>query len=163
MTAYDRLIELLERNDAQFRLIDHAPEGRADVVSPLRGHATREAAKCIILLVKKDRNSQFVLAVVPGDARVDMEAIKRLERGRFVRFAEQHVAEKLSGCVAGTILPFAWDEKLKLLVDPAVAGSETLYFNAGRLDRSVALRTADYLRIAEPRIEKIAVAAAGTA
>jgi Ala-tRNA(Pro) deacylase len=163
MTAYDRLIELLERNDAQFRLIDHAPEGRADVVSPLRGHATREAAKCIILLVKKDRNSQFVLAVVPGDARVDMEAIKRLERGRFARFAEQHVAEKLSGCVAGTILPFAWDEKLKLLVDPAVAGSETLYFNAGRLDRSVALRTADYLRIAEPRIEKIAVAAAGTA
>jgi len=157
MTAYDRLVTLLDEHQAEYRLIDHAPVGQTDLVSALRGHDVREAAKCIILLVKTDRKSKFVLAVIPGDARVDLGAVQRLAGGRSVHFAQQHVAETLSGCVAGTILPFASDDRLNLIVDPGVADSETMYFNAGRLNRSVALRTADYLRIARPRIEKIAV------
>lgn len=157
MTAYDRLIAMLDDHSADYRLIDHPPEGRTDLVSAMRAHPAREAAKCIILLVKTDKKSKFVLAVIPGDARVDLGAVQRLMGGRSVHFAQQSVAETLSGCVAGTILPFASDERLNLLVDEGVASSPTMFFNAGRLDRSIALRTEDYLRIAKPRLAKIAV------
>lgn len=157
MTAYDRLIAMLDDHSADYRLIDHPPEGRTDLVSTMRGHPAREAAKCIILLVKTDKKSKFVLAVIPGDARVDLGAVQRLMGGRSVHFAQQSVAETLSGCVAGTILPFASDERLNLLVDEGVASSPTMFFNAGRLDRSIALRTEDYLCIAKPRLAKIAV------
>lgn len=155
--TYNRLIALLEHESANFRLIDHAPEGRTDIVSGMRGHAVNEAAKCIILLVKVGKKvTKYVLAVVPGDARVDMDAIRRLMRATFLRFAEPEIAERLARSVPGTVLPFAFDPTLELIVDPEVAESETMYFNAARLDQSLALSTQDYLRIAKPRIVPIA-------
>ena len=39
--------------------------------------------------------------------------------------------------------------------DPALLDCDELYFNAGRLDRSVALASEDYLRLAGPRIARI--------
>ena len=156
-SVYERLVGLLMSNQADFRIIEHAPEGRTAVVSPMRGHATREAAKCIVLMVKANKKAEFLIVVVPGDARVDLDRVKRLKRASFIRFAEQSVAERLTGCLAGTILPFALGEPLEVMVDPAVAQSHVMYFNAGRLNRSIALNTQDYLRIASPRIERVAL------
>jgi Ala-tRNA(Pro) deacylase len=34
--------------------------------------------------------------------------------------------------------------------------NEELYFNAARLDRSMALKTSDYLALSKPRLEPIA-------
>ena len=50
--TYTQLINLLDQHGAQYRLIDHAPEGRTELVSPLRGNALSQAAKCIVLMVK---------------------------------------------------------------------------------------------------------------
>ncbi len=36
--AYERLVALLEENGARYPLIDHEPEGRTEVVSPMRGN-----------------------------------------------------------------------------------------------------------------------------
>jgi prolyl-tRNA editing enzyme YbaK/EbsC (Cys-tRNA(Pro) deacylase) len=47
------------------------------VVSALRGHALAHAAKCLILLVKiGKKQTHYVLAVVPGDARLDLKLVK---------------------------------------------------------------------------------------
>ena len=53
-------------------------------------------------------------------------------------------------------MPFAFDPKLELIADPSLADNKELFFNAARLDRSVALNTEDYIKIADPRFEKIA-------
>ena len=50
--TYTRLIALLNEHEAQYRLIDHAPEGRTELVSAIRGNRLSQAAKCIILMVK---------------------------------------------------------------------------------------------------------------
>ena len=65
-------------------------------------------------------------------------------------------AERLAGCSAGTILPFAMNPQLELIADPSLGDVDQLFFNAARLDRSVALNTEDFLAIAKPRIEHIA-------
>lgn len=159
--AYERLVVLLDAENARYRLIDHAAEGRTELVSGMRGHAPKEAAKCIILMLKTGKKiTHFILAVVPGDSRVDLEAVKRQKGATLVRFADPGVAESLAGCVSGAVLPFAFDPKLELIVDPDVAASKIMYFNAGRLDRSIALDTEDYLRIAKPRIARIALSPA---
>lgn len=54
--VYDRLIADLDASAARYRLIEHAPEGRTELVSALRGHALASAAKCLILLVKPGKN-----------------------------------------------------------------------------------------------------------
>ena len=156
--TYAKLIALLDANKASYRLIDHAPEGQTDKVSALRGLPVEAAAKCIVLIVKIGRKtSRFVLAVVPGNARVDTARVRSLFNGAtYAGFAATDVAERLAGSVAGTVLPFAFHPDLTLIADPSITNQEELFFNAARLERSRALRVSDYIALAKPRIERIA-------
>jgi Ala-tRNA(Pro) deacylase len=155
--TYSRLIELLDQHQARYRLIDHAPEGRTDIVSPMRGNDIKQAAKCIILMVKQGKKTtKYVLGVVSGDARIDMKAVGALMNATYVSFASTNIAEELAGSVSGTVLPFAFNPQLELIADPSLLENQELFFNAARLDRSMALNTQDYVAIAKPRIQRIA-------
>ena len=155
--TYDRLIALLDEQGAQYRTIDHAPQGATEAVSALRGNSLAQAAKCIVVMVKVGKKvTRYVLAVVPGDRRVDLGAVKALLGGTYVAFASKDVAEQLAGSVSGTVLPFSFHERLELVVDPGLLEHDELFFNAARLDRSLALAAKDYVRVASPRIEPIA-------
>ena len=154
--AYSRLIADLEGAGARCRLIDHPPEGRTDLVSALRGHDLAQAAKCLVVMVKvSKRLARHVLAVVPGDARLDLAAVRALWGGRHAAFASRDTAEALAGSPSGTVLRFSYSPDLELVADPSLLAVPELFFNAARLDRSVALDTADYRRLAAPRVERI--------
>lgn len=156
--AYAKLIGLLDEHGARYRTIDHEPEGATEAVSRMRGNELAQAAKCIVVMVKiGKKTTRYVLAVVPGDRRVDLGAIKSLLGGSYVAFASPNIAERLAGSVSGTILPFSFGEQLELVVDPDLLRHPEIFFNAARLDRSLALATSDYRSIAEPRVESIAV------
>lgn len=122
----------------------------------MRGNALAQAAKCIILMVKLGKKvTRYVLAVVPGDAKVDLQAVKALLQGTYVSFASAEIAERLAGSVAGTILPFSFSPELEVIADPSLFENDELYFNAARLDRSMALATSDYATLAKPRVARI--------
>jgi len=92
---------------------------------------------------------------VPGDARVDTNKIRALLGATYVGFAATDVAERLAGSAAGTVLPFAFHPDLTLIADPSLLDHTEIFFNAARLDRSIALRTTDYLVLAKPRVERV--------
>ncbi len=156
---YQRLIGLLDGHHARYRLIDHPAEGRTDLASILRGHPLEQAAKCIIVRVSiTKRVGKYVLAVVPGDRQVDLEAVAALFGGGRTAFATPEIAERLAGSVCGTVMPLSFHPDLHLVVDEDLILTEEIYFNAARLDRSVALSTPDYLAIATPQVAAIAAA-----
>jgi len=155
--TYTRLIAFLDDHQVPYRLIDHAAEGRTEIVSPMRGNALSQAAKCIVLMVKMGKKiTRYILAVVPGDTMVDFQAVKALLGSSYVAFASPDIAERLAGSVAGTILPFSFNEELELVMDPSLLENDEMYFNAARLDRSMALKTRDYVAVAKPRLGHIA-------
>ncbi|MFD7391139.1 YbaK/EbsC family protein [Streptomyces sp. NPDC059852] len=158
--TYERLIALLDSAGVPYRLVDHEPEGATEAVCALRGHPASEAAKCLVLRVKVDRRTtRHVLAVVPGDRRVDLDAVRTLYGARYAGFCDAATAQRLARAVPGTVLPFSFDPELELVADPEVVARPRLYFNAARLDRSLCLSGADYRRLAGPRVERIATAA----
>ena len=155
--TYFRLIDLLEREGARYRLVDHEPAGRTELASLVRGHPLSQAAKCIVIKIRyRRRPPQHVLAVVPGNQRVDMNGLRTLFGGDDASMARREKAEELTGAVSGSIPPFSFDPRLQLVADPLLLRNAELFFNAARLDRSLALATADYVRIARPRIASIA-------
>jgi len=156
--AYTQLIAFLEERGVPFDLIDHAPEGRTELVSALRGHDVSDAAKCMILMVKHGKKvTRYALAVIPGDSRVDLAAVKALLSATYVSFASPQLAEDLAGTPIGTVLPFSFNPALELIVDLSLLDHGRIYFNAGRLDRSMVLDTRRYLAIAKPRLARISV------
>jgi len=155
--TYERFIGFLDEGGARYRLIEHAPEGRTELVSDLRGNQLAAAAKCLVIMVKLGkRTTRYVLAVVPGDAKVDIAAVRDMLGGTYASFASADKAETLAGSESGTILPVSFHPDLELMVDPALVEHPEIFFNAARLDRSVALATDDYLRLASPKLVRIA-------
>ncbi|MBI2971776.1 MAG: YbaK/prolyl-tRNA synthetase associated domain-containing protein [Candidatus Aenigmarchaeota archaeon] len=155
--TYAQFIEFLDTHKAHYKLIDHPSEGRTEIVSPMRGNNVSQAAKCIVMMVKIGKKAtKYVLGVVPGDAMIDLSAIKELFNGTYISFATPEIAERLAGSVSGTILPFSFNPEMELLVDPSLLKNDEIYFNAARLDRSMALKTSDYVTLAKPRLERIA-------
>lgn len=159
MNAHERLMTLLDEGGAEYRIIHHEPEGVTSIASKLRGHALAQAAKCIVVRIKLGKKTnKFVLAVVPGDQRVALDVLREMWDGTYVSFATRETAEELSGCVSGTIIPFSFHDELELVVDENLLAEPEIYFNAARLDISLALTTVDYVRLANPNVALIAEA-----
>lgn len=153
---YEQLIADLDAARASYRVVGHDPEGRTELVSALRGHPVSHAAKCLIVMVETGKKtSRYVLAVIPGDARLDLAAIKDLLGGTYVSFASTERAEELAASVSDTVLPISYHDRLELIADPALLEAPELWFNAARLDHSVALSTGDWAALAHPRLASI--------
>ena len=136
MDVFDRLVDMFRAGRARFRVIEHAAEGRSDLVAAIRGTRPGQGAKAIVCAIPVDGDTQFVLAVVPGEAPV---------------------AEALTGCRIGAIPPVSFNDSVKLVVDGDFLERESeIAFNAGRLDRSIVIASADYRRVVAPLTGSIA-------
>lgn len=155
---HQQLRELLDREGAAYRVIEHEPEGRTEVIAKIRGNRIEQSIKSIVVQVRLNRRENiYCLANVPGDCRIDFKGIQRHFKADSVAFASREKAQDLTRCVIGAIPPFSFNGQLQVLADPLIQQNEEVVFNAGRLDRSIFMRLEDYIRIAKPQIASIAL------
>ena len=155
--VFERIVAMLGEAKAKFRLIEHEPEGRSDKISAIRGNRPDQAAKAMVLDVRGGGGGKrHVLAILPGNRKLDFTAVASLFEARKCGFASPDTAQELTGCVMGSVPPFSLDPALAIVVDQDLLANDTLFFNAGRLDRSMELDTKDWLAVAQPRVARIA-------
>lgn len=156
---FDRLCELLAGAGARYRVVAHPAEGRSEQVAAVRGTAPGQGAKAMLCAFKPE-TAGYVLAVIPGNLRLDFRSLGAAFGARKATLASPELATELTGCVVGAIPPFVFTEQVRLVVDPAlVEGAAEIAFNAGRLDRSIVLDATDYIRIARPHLARITIPA----
>ncbi len=159
-TTFDRVLAALSSGQARHRVIEHEPEGRSEAISLIRGNRPDQAAKAMVLDVRGGGGGRrHVLAILPGNRQLDFAKVAAVFAARKCGFASPETAQALTGCVMGAVPPFAFSDALSLVVDPDLLTNDTIFFNAGRLDRSMEADTRDWLRIAAPRIEPVAASA----
>jgi Ala-tRNA(Pro) deacylase len=157
MDIHEQLRALLDQERATYRLIEHEPEGRTEVIARIRGNRIEQSIKSMVLQVRLTRKENiYCLANIPGNCRVDFNGVKNYFNADSVAFAKPEKAQELTGCVIGSIPPFSFNEQLQLLADPLIQDNDEVAFNAGRLDRSILMKLADYIRIAKPQLVPIA-------
>ncbi len=155
--VFDRLVALLSDAKAKFRVIEHEAEGKSELISVIRGNRPDQAAKAMVLDVRGGGGGRrHVLAILPGNRKLDFNAVATLFEARKCGFASPDTAQELTGCVMGAVPPFALNPDLAVVVEEDLLANETLFFNAGRLDRSMELDTKDWIAAAQPRIARIA-------
>jgi len=154
--VHERLIALFNDHGARYHVIEHEPEGRSESISRIRGNHPSQAMKAIVVSVRGGGGGKRnVLAVIPGDRRLDMKALLGVLGAQKGRFTTPDEAEKLSGCVMGAVPPFSFRKDLPLIVDNKCKVNAKVVFNAGRLDRSVFIALEDYVTVAKPRFADI--------
>ena len=155
---HEQLCALLDKEGAVYRVLEHAAEGRTELIAQIRGNRIEQSIKSMTLQVRLNRKENiYCLANVPGDCRIDFDGVKKYFNADSVAFAAREKAQALTGCVIGAIPPFSFNEQLQVLADPLIQQNEEVVFNAGRLDRSIFMKLDDYIRIAKPVLVKIAV------
>lgn len=155
---HEQLRTLLDQEGADYRVIEHEPEGRTELITQIRGNKLEQAIKSMVVQVRLSKKENiYCLANVPGDCRVDLDGIKNHFNAKSIGVAPREKAEALTGCVIGSIPPFSFNEQLQVLADPLIQQNEEVVFNAGRLDRSIFMKLDDYIRIAKPQLISIAL------
>lgn len=155
MTTFDKITCLLDSQAVSFEVIEHPAEGRSDAISKIRGNKLSQAAKAMVLQVTGSTpDIRYVLAIVPGDCKVNFKNAAKLAGGKKASFAAPETAQALTGCPMGAVPPFSFNDELTLYV----TGAGRVFFNAGELVRSVSLAADDYFSvIGHDRIADIAV------
>lgn len=155
---HQQLRILLDREGAAYRVLEHEAEGRTEFITQIRGNRLEQAVKSMVVQVRiSKKENRYFLANVPGDCRVDLDGIKNHFTAKGIGIASREKAEALTGCVIGSIPPFSFNDQLSVLADPLIQENEEIVFNAGRLDRSIFMKLADYIRIAKPMLVPIAI------
>lgn len=152
---FDQLKTLLQTHNARFRIVEHAAEGQSEKVAAIRGTEVGQGAKAM-LCQSKDEAGKLILAILPGDQKIDFKKLATAVQVKKTSFAAPEAAMERTGCVIGAIPPFVFSDDIQLVLDPSlVARYAEIAFNAGRLDKSIILNTEDYLRIAKPILHDI--------
>jgi Ala-tRNA(Pro) deacylase len=104
--VYEQLLYLLDRQGATYRVIEHEPEGRTEVIAKIRGNKIEQSIKSIVVQVRLNRKDNlYCLANVPGNCRIDFDGIKNHFQADSVAFASRDKAQELTGASSGPSLP----------------------------------------------------------
>lgn len=146
MKILSRIAELLDKNQIQYVSKRHAPTLTSLDSARERGEPLKIGAKALLVKTEKE----FLLAVLPADRRLDTKALRALVHSKNIRFATAEELAGLTGLVPGSLPPFGNILGIKMLVDNALFNEEYMAFNAGSLEISIKMRTADYRRVVNP-------------
>ena len=149
-TIYDKIIRMLQENNIKYNEVEHHHEGYGENVAKF--HDLDEKCGAKALLVKLKKPNRYCLVVLPFNMRLNSKVLQKLMSAKGASFASLEESMEMTQCEIGAIPPFVFNKDLILVVDNAIKENHKLFFNAGRLDRSLAILTDDYLKLVESAI-----------
>jgi Cys-tRNA(Pro)/Cys-tRNA(Cys) deacylase len=102
---------------------------------------------------------EFVCAVIPADARLDLKALAAAAGGKRAELADPARAERSTGYVVGGISPLGQRRRLRTFVDASAAGLDEMVVNGGRRGLQIALRPADLIATVRAVVARLAAGA----
>jgi prolyl-tRNA editing enzyme YbaK/EbsC (Cys-tRNA(Pro) deacylase) len=154
---HQQITDILHEHECWFEEFEHEPVRTSEEAAALRDSYTlQQGAKAIIIRAKiPNEGKMFVMLVIPSDQKFDSAKVKQLLHSKDIRFAtEDEVEEITKGVKPGGVPPFGNLFGLEVISDVSLYQNEKIVFNAGRTS-SIGMKSADYKRLVQPRIEKI--------
>ena len=148
-----QILGRLERESCWHETFTHAPVRTSEEAAATRpGYGLHQGAKAILLRVKRSKREKFfVMLALPADRKFDAKSVKAWFKARDIRFAtEAEVRDLTGGVLPGGLPPFGDVFDLPVYATPELFALEKIVFNAGDRRFSLAMRAADYRRLAKP-------------
>ena len=144
-----RIVNFLDGEGCPYELIEHGEVRTAEEAAAARATDLGEGAKTILLKYDGD----FGLFVLSAARQVRSALIRRGLKVRRTRFAYREELRSMTGLQPGSVPPFGKPVlPFPLFADPSIESHQTMVFTAGSRTTSIRMATADYHRIAGPRV-----------
>lgn len=150
-------VRALEEKGVSFELREYEvdPEDlRAETVAAKVGLPAEQVFKTLV--VKGDRNG-VCLAVVPGNAELDLKALARLTGDRKVELAPLKEVQPLTGYIRGGVTALACRKDYPVYIDETAILFAVISISAGVRGTQILLNPEDYMRVTGATVGDIAL------
>ena len=133
--------------------IEEFPEGTKTADDAARAVGCPVAAiikSLVFVLVADDGSQEPVLALVPGDLRLDLEALTAFAGAASTRRATLEEVREATGYAAGGTPPFGHDSPIRVFADPALRRNDPLWAAGGTPTTVFPISVDDLERLARP-------------
>jgi len=153
MPLSERLRSFLDSRQAKFTLTTHSKAFTAREVAVAEHLPPKEVAKTVVVF----GDGAYHMIVVPASRLVDLHEVRTTLGLSQVRLAtEDELGKMFPDCELGAMPPMGPLYGIPVYLDGTLAGQETLAFNGGTHRDVVHMATAEFRRLAEPRIVSLA-------
>ncbi len=154
---FDKIINELKRKGIHFECIEHAPVETSEDAARVCGARMNQAAKSIVVK-NKEKSPTFYLAVIPGDVKLDWNALADVCGEKAMTMATPEEVESVSGVQIGAVPPFGhlFVKPIKMIIDTSYS-TDVVFMQPGRKDATISMKLEDLkkvIRFEEVKISK---------
>lgn len=152
-----KITTLLDSLGIAYRVLPHAkPVFTVEAAAAQRGVVKEEMVKSILL---KDRDGRYVMACVPGDAKLDPQAVRAAlsvpPEWKRLTFASAEEIYAVTGYVQGAVAPLCLPEGIPVVIDAFFNTRARCNISSGDPMAGLELGTQDLMRAAQPVVAAI--------
>ncbi len=108
-------------------------------------------------LVSKMDTGEYILLIVPGDKKVNLDRVASLLGVKKVRLVPFDQAEQISGFLPGATPSVGHKIKMKTIIDKSLVNYNTIFCGGGTREKLLELRTEDIIALNEAIISEISI------
>ena len=149
--VYDSIIARLRANNVSFTIHEHEVARTVLDAETKLPFPKEQFLKTVVFKIK---HSSWILAAVKGQDSVDYRKLAEafdVKRADLVRPAPEEVEAAL-GMQIGGVGPIALNAETRVVVDSGAQSMDIVYCGVGRNDRTLEIRLADLIQVADARV-----------
>lgn len=143
-----KIVTLLDKSSVKYDLKVHKEARTSEESAEVRGTKLSEGAKAIVLH-SLEYDSKYIMVVIPADKEVALDKVRELIKEE-VEIAKPEAVEGWTGLKLGAVPPFGRLLGMEVYFDKGFWSKDNVAFNAGRRDRSIIMKAADLIALAQP-------------
>lgn len=150
-----KITALLDSLGIAYRVLPHSePVFTVEAAAAQRGVVKEEMVKSILL---KDRDARHVMACVPGEAKLDPQAVRAFlgEPYKRLSFASADEIRAVTGYVQGAVAPLCLPAEVPVVMDEFFGTLAKCNISSGDPMAGLELAAADLIRAAGARLARI--------
>ena len=142
---YKRLINILEKSGAEFKLFTHQPARTYEELARAQQEAgfVGTEGKCMVLRA----DERFIVYITIQGEKVDIDRIKKALNLKNLHLANHDELRDQFGAEPGCAYPFGFGAEVDIYVDPQVYNLEWFLFSPVLPTKTVQLRGSDLKKI----------------
>jgi Cys-tRNA(Pro)/Cys-tRNA(Cys) deacylase len=149
-------VRILDRLNISYKLLSYAVDPNdlaAESTADKLGLPPNQIFKT---LVAKGDRSGVCLAVIPGNAQLDLKALAQLSGNKKIDTVPLKDVQPLTGYIRGGVTALACKKDYPVYVDEAIERLEGVAVSAGMRGLMIQLAPADYLQAVNGKVGRIA-------
>jgi prolyl-tRNA editing enzyme YbaK/EbsC (Cys-tRNA(Pro) deacylase) len=147
----EEIISSLKSVGIPYEIFEHDPVYTCPQMAKFLKTDEAHIAKSMVVR-KSDGN--FLLAVLPGNKKIDLRRLGVITKSAPVTLAPKKEAEEITRCSIGCVYPLGNMINLETYFDEDLLRQEFVYFNPGSHIRSVKITTRALVDLVKPTVVK---------